>query len=67
MRPPEIESSTRQQREQYIYDNFYCRADCDNCGLCKVYRGQPLEIVYADYIEGKRTFNEIAAEYKGRR
>lgn len=64
---PDIESSTRQEREQYIYDNFYCRGNCEICGLCKIYHGQPIEVVYEDYIEGKRSFQEIAQAYRARR
>lgn len=64
--PPEIESSTAEQRLEYIRTKFHCRADCDNCGLCKVYRGQDLEVVYAEYIAGRRSFAEIAMEYRYR-
>lgn len=61
---PDIRSSTREERQAYIYEKFQCIADCENCGLCKIYRGKPLEVVYDDYIEGKRSFQEIAAEYR---
>lgn len=61
---PDIENSTREERQAYIYDKFQCRADCDNCGLCKIYHGQPLEVVYSDYIEGKKSFQEIARAYR---
>ena len=61
---PEIGNSTREERKQYIRKQFQCRADCDNCGLCKIYRGKDLEQVYADYIEGVRSFADIAREYR---
>ena len=60
---PDIGSSTRQEREQYIYNNFYCRGNCEICGLCQIYHGQAIEVVYEDYIEGKRSFQEIAQAY----
>ena len=62
--PPEIDKSTREERLEYIRTKFRCRADCDNCGLCQIYYGRDLEVVYADYIDGKRTFLEISQEYR---
>lgn len=38
MRPPEIKTSTEEERRQYIKDTFPCIADCDMCGLCTVSR-----------------------------
>lgn len=64
MLPPEIGSSTQKERENYIQTTFRCKSDCDNCGMCKIFRGKTPEVVYADYIAGKRTFAEITAEYR---
>ena len=62
--PPEIDKSTREERLEYIRTKFRCRAGCDNCGPCQIYHGRDLEVVYADYIDGKRTFLEISQEYR---
>lgn len=43
MRPPEIESSTEEERRQYIKKTFPCIADCDMCGLCAVFKGKDPE------------------------
>lgn len=64
MRPLDIHNSTKEQREQYIKEIFKCRADCDSCGLCAVLRGKTPEVAYADYIDGKRDFSDVAAEYR---
>lgn len=64
MRPPTIEESTKQQREQYIRETYPCHSDCDNCGICKVFHGKTAEIAYADYIEGKRDFMEVTMDYR---
>lgn len=64
MLPPEIGSSTQKERESYIQTTFRCKSDCDNCGMCEVFHGKTPEVVYADYIAGKRTFAEITAEYR---
>ncbi|MDO4323475.1 MAG: hypothetical protein Q4C61_13190 [Lachnospiraceae bacterium] len=61
---PELSSSTREEREAFIKETFWCRSDCDSCGICQVYGGKEPLIVYEDYIEGKRTFQEIAEQYR---
>lgn len=64
MRPPEIEDSTKEEREAAIHEMFKCKGDCDNCGICAAYRGKSPEIVYQDYIDGKRSFLDISMEYR---
>ncbi len=62
--PPEITESTAEERRAYVKGRFPCIADCDMCGLCKVFRGMDAETAYADYIQGKRTFGEVSQDYK---
>ena len=62
--PPEISESTLEERRAYINKRYPCIADCEMCGLCKVFRGMDAEHAYADYITGKRSFLEVAADYK---
>jgi hypothetical protein len=64
MRPPEITASTMEERAKYIKDTFPCIADCDMCGLCTVFHGKDPELAYADYIEGKREYMEVSADYR---
>ena len=64
MRAPDIENSTSEERRQYINDTFKCIADCDMCGLCVVFRGKDPELAYEDYINGKRNFMDVSADYK---
>ena len=64
MRPPEIASSTEEERRQYIKDTFPCIADCDMCGLCTVFKGKDPERAHADYISGKRSYLEVSADYR---
>jgi hypothetical protein len=61
---PDIANSTREEREIFIKKTYWCRGDCDSCGICQVFRGKEPLIVYADYIEGVRTFQEISEEYR---
>lgn len=62
--PPRIECSTKEERENYIKSTFWCRGDCDSCGICKVYRGKAPLLVFEDYIEGRRSFSEVQEEYR---
>ena len=64
MRPPEIESSTEEERRNYIKETFPCIADCDMCGLCTVFRGKDPELAYADYISGKRSYLDVSGDYR---
>ena len=48
--PPDIANSTIEERRAFIKAKFPCIADCDMCGLCKVFRGQDAEHAYGDYI-----------------
>ena len=61
---PEIAESTVEERRAYIKERFPCIADCDMCGLCKVFRGKDAETAYADYIQGSRSFFEVSEDYK---
>ena len=62
--PPEITDSTIEERIDYIKNRFPCIADCDMCGLCKVFHGKDAETAYADYIQGKRSFMEVSRDFR---
>ena len=61
---PDIENSTIEERRAFIKARYPCIADCDMCGLCKVFRGKNAEQAYDDYITGKRSFVEVSADFK---
>ena len=61
---PDIKDSTIEERRAYIKERFPCIADCDMCGLCKVFHGKDAETAYADYINGNRSFTDVSADYK---
>ena len=63
---PDIISSTEEERRSYIRNRFPCIADCDMCGLCRVFHGKDPESAYDDYILGKRSFIEVSGDYKAR-
>ncbi len=61
---PDILNSTAEERRAYIKERFPCIADCDMCGLCKVFHGKDAETAYDDYIVGVRSFMEVSADYR---
>lgn len=61
---PDIMSSTQEERRRYIKERFPCIADCDMCGLCKVFRGKDAETAYKEYIDGEKSFLEVSACYR---
>ena len=61
---PEISESTAEERRAYIKQRFPCIADCDMCGLCKVFHGKDAETAYKEYIDGEKSFLEVSAYYR---
>ncbi len=64
MMVPKIESSTREERLAYVREAFQCIGNCELCGKCKILHHRHAEEVYADYIDGKRSFVEISIELR---
>ncbi len=61
---PEIKNSTVEERREFIKKKYPCIANCDMCGLCKVFRGRDAEHAFEDYIAGERSFMDVSADYK---
>ena len=61
---PDIETSTREERLGFIREEFKCLGNCSICGKCSFLRGREAEDLYADYIEGLRSFRDITAEHR---
>ena len=61
---PDIETSTREERLEFIREEFKCLGNCPICGKCSFLRGCEAEELYADYIEGRRSFRDITAEHR---
>ena len=61
---PDIRHSSEEERRTFIKSKYPCIADCDMCGLCKVFHGKDPEMAYNDYILGKRSFDEVSGDYK---
>lgn len=66
MTAPEISASTEEERRAFIKEHFPCIADCDMCGLCRVFHGKDPEMAYAPYIRGERSFEDVSVDYRQR-
>lgn len=63
-----IKNTNKKMRKEYIENLFKCKyGDCDNCGICHIFKGISPEEVYHDYIEGICELNEISKRWNERR
>lgn len=63
---PAVASSTREERLAYVRERYHCIADCDACGLCKIFPGGNAEQALADYIDGKAELRQVMMAYRSR-
>ena len=67
MTAPSIESSTREERLDYVLNEWRCLHNCEICGKCHILKGRSEEQLYADYIDGKRSNMDITLEIRSNR
>ncbi|MDY3848772.1 MAG: hypothetical protein SOZ58_10720 [Prevotella sp.] len=48
MAAPNIDSSTREERLDYVLNEWRCLHNCEMCGKCHVLKGRCEEMLYAD-------------------
>ena len=66
MIPPNIEESTAEERRAFVVEQWKCPHNCELCGKCSILKGRNAELVYADYIEGVRSYMDITFELRNR-
>ena len=66
MQPPKMDNSTIEERRDYVRETWKCLNDCGACGKCRILKGRDAEMLYADYIEGKRSYMDITLEIRNR-
>ena len=64
MIPPKHDESTMDERRAYVLEAWKCLNDCEACGKCRILRGRDPETLYADYINGTRSYIEITLEIR---
>lgn len=64
MKPPEARESTKKERQAYVLEAWKCLNDCEACGKCRILRGRDPETLYADYINGTRSYIDVTLEIR---
>ena len=64
MIPPNKDTSTREERLSFVQEAWKCLHDCESCGKCKILRGKDAETLYAEYIEGKKSYMDVTLEIR---
>ena len=64
--PPKIEESTKEERQAYVANAWRCLHNCEICGKCHILKGKDAETLYADYIDGKRSYMDITLEIRNK-
>ena len=62
----QIDNSIPKERLAYVLEAWKCLHDCEACGKCRILKGRDAEILYADYIEGKRSYMEVTLDIRNR-
>ena len=66
MTPPPIEQSTREERQAFVIDAWKCLHDSEMCGKCRILKGKDAETLYADYIEGRRSYIDVTLDIRNK-
>ena len=66
MTPPKIDESTAEERKAFVLEQWKCLHNCELCGKCSILKGREAELVYADYIDGVRSYMDITFELRNR-
>ena len=66
MQAPKIDGSTKDERRAYVLEAWKCLHDCESCGKCRILKGKDAEVLYAEYIEGKREYIDVTLEIRNR-
>lgn len=64
--PPDIHNSTKEERIAFVKDQWKCLNHCPSCGKCHILKGRDAEEIYAEYIEGVRSYLEISKTIRQR-
>lgn len=67
MNPPDIKQSTKEERRVFVLEAWKCLHDCESCGKCRILKGKDPETLYADYIEGVRSYIDVTLAIRDNR
>ena len=66
MPAPDIEKSTREELLAFVQDEWKCLHNCALCGKCHILKGRNEELLYADYIDGNKSYMDVTFEIRKR-
>ena len=66
MEQPKLDTSTTEERLAYVLEAWKCLHDCESCGKCRILKCKDAEVLYEDYIEGKREYMEVTMGIRDR-
>ena len=61
-----LERKQQYLRRQFVKEQWKCMNHCPSCGKCRILKGKDPEELYADFIDGKRTYMDITLEIRKR-
>ena len=64
MTAPNTNSSTKEERLDYVLNEWRWLHNCEICGKYHVLKGRSEEQLYADYIDGKRSYMDLTLEIR---
>ena len=64
MTPPNIENSSEEERLAYVLEQWKCLHNCELCGKCSILKGRNAELLYADYVNGQRSYMDITFDIR---
>lgn len=67
MYPLDIKQSTKEERRAFVLEAWKCLHDCESCGKCRILKGKDPETLYADYIEGVRSYIDVTLAIRDNR
>lgn len=67
MNPPDIKQSTKEERRAFVLEAWKCLHDYESCGKCRILKGKDPETLYADYIEGVRSYIDVTLAIRDNR
>ena len=61
-----LERKQQYLRRQFVKEQWKCMNHCPSCGKCRILKGKDPEELYADFIDGKRTYMDITLKIRKR-
>lgn len=61
---PDIQQSTAEERVAYVREQWQCLNHCPSCGKCYILKGRDVVDLYADYIEGRRSYRDVTLDIR---